>query len=173
MRTCFKRVVFAMLFMAMALSLSAHDIEQDGIYYDVVSISELTVKAVGLAGNKEGDVVIPEQIVLNGRNLSVLSVADEFAKNNKKITNLTILTQGKIGVSAFQGCSNLYSVTISDTLVSAYAFSGCSLLETVDAKNLTSIEVCAFSNCTSLITCDFPSVKEIKESAFYNNTALK
>ena len=42
MRTCFKRVVFAMLFMAMALSLSAHDIEQDGIYYDVVSISELT-----------------------------------------------------------------------------------------------------------------------------------
>ena len=68
MRTCFKRVVFAMLFMAMALSLSAHDIEQDGIYYDVVSISELTVKAVGLAGNKEGDVVIPEQIVLNGRN---------------------------------------------------------------------------------------------------------
>lgn len=173
MRTCFKRVVFAMLFMAMALSLSAHDIEQDGIYYDVVSISELTVKAVGLAGNKEGDVVIPEQIVLNGRNLSVLSVADEFAKNNKKITNLTILTQGKIGVSAFQGCSNLYSVTISDTLVSAYAFSGCSLLETVDAKNLTSIEVCAFSNCTSLITCDFPSVKEIKESAFYNCSMLE
>ena len=88
MRTCFKRVVFAMLFMAMALSLSAHDIEQDGIYYDVVSISELTVKAVGLAKDKEGDVVIPAQIVLNGRNLSVIDVVCVFTKNSEMISAL-------------------------------------------------------------------------------------
>lgn len=155
-----------MSFMAMALSLFAHDIEQNGIYYDVVSISELTVKAVGLAKDKEGDVVIPAQIVLNGRNLSVLSVADEFAKNNKKITNLTILTQGKIGESAFYGCDKLLSVVISDTLICNNAFSNCPLLKTVNAKELTSIGIYAFSNCTSLKICDFPSAKEIKMVRF-------
>lgn len=162
-----------MSFMAMALSLFAHDIEQNGIYYDVVSISELTVKAVGLAKDKEGDVVIPAQIVLNGRNLSVLSVADEFAKNNKKITNLTILTQGKIGESAFYGCDKLLSVVISDTLICNNAFSNCSLLKTVKAKELTSIGIYAFSNCTSLKICDFPSAKEIKNGAFYNCLKLE
>ena len=103
-----KTLVRNLLMLAAVLSVSAnafaYDFEVDGIYY-IVNISELTCEVVG--GDKEytGDVEIPSMVVLNGRQLSVVS----------------------IGSYAFSGCSNLTSVTIPETVttISNGAFFDC------------------------------------------------
>lgn len=63
-----KRIVttrFGML-VAMLLTIlpiSAYDFEVDGIYYEVISFSDLTCKVVSGDNEYEGDVVIPSEVV--------------------------------------------------------------------------------------------------------------
>ena len=108
-----KRIL--LLFSALMISISAlwaHDVEIDGIYYN---LSNKTAK-VTYRGNDEfeysneysGSVTIPEAITYNSEVYSVTS----------------------IGSSAFRYCSGLTSVTIpnSVTSIGSYAFSSCSSL---------------------------------------------
>lgn len=45
------------------LPISAYDFEVDGIYYEVISFSDLTCKVVSGDNEYEGDVVIPSEVV--------------------------------------------------------------------------------------------------------------
>lgn len=54
---------------------------------------------------------------------------------------------------AFNGCSSLTSITISDNVISidGYAFSYCSSLNSIKIPDsVTNIETGAFNECTSL-----------------------
>lgn len=82
-----------------------------------------------------------------------------------------------IGGSAFNGCSNLESVTIGDnvTSIAEGAFIWCSNLESVDiGDSVTSIGNNAFFDCSRLVSVTIPdSVTNIGNDAFGQCSSLK
>ena len=144
-----KAIKHSLLTIAMllcSLTASAHDFEVDGIYYDIISISDLTV-SVTYKGSEyssyreySGEVVIPEKVKCNGKEYSVK----------------------KIGYQAFSDCIGLTSVIIpnSVTEISTYAFQNCSGITNLTIPNsVTSINDRAFIGCSGKLTvnCDISS----------------
>ena len=75
-----------------------------------------------------------------------------------------------IGESAFEGCSDLTSVTLPAgvTTISKSAFETCTSLETINLENITEIGAEAFKNCSALSRVLLPEgLETIGESAFY------
>ena len=118
-KTMKKEIIKSLLAMACLLSSTsvlAYDFEVDGIYYDVVSFTELTCKVVKESSNKyyEGDVVIPATVDYANKTLTVVGIADETFRNCS-ITAITIPnTISSIGNYMFNNCSKLARVTIED-----------------------------------------------------------
>ena len=82
-----------------------------------------------------------------------------------------------IGWCAFNGCTSLTSVTITDSVtnIGDYAFYKCTSLTSITIPNsVTIIERGAFSDCTSLTSINIPdSVTNIGKSAFVSCTNLE
>ena len=78
----------------------------------------------------------------------------------------------KIGEKAFENCTSLTSIKLSDSLliIGRYAFSNCSGLENVIlGENITSIGEDAFYNCSSLINIAIPNgIVTISNQTFRN-----
>lgn len=75
-----------------------------------------------------------------------------------------------IGYSAFDGCTELHSISIPESVtnIGDGAFSGCTLLASIDISNsVTSIGGSAFADCTGLTSITLPhSVTSIYGGAF-------
>ena len=106
------------------------------------------------------DVVIPESIDVNGENIIVKATADS-AFNRSSLTSIYIPDSvATIGSSAFEGCSNLTTVTISEssqlTTIGESAFYNCSSLTSIYIPDsVTTIGSNAFSRCSNLATVTF------------------
>ena len=105
-----KRVLFKSLLAVACLlsstSVSAYDFEVDGIYYNVVSLPNLTAEIAGAETAKTSVTFsIPSEVTYMGRTFSII----------------------KIGSRTFDGCSGLTSVTIpnSVTSIGVSTFGGC------------------------------------------------
>jgi len=87
------------------LPASAYDFEVDGIYYNVLSVSDLTCEVTSGDSPYNDSVEIPATVNYNGKILSVISV----------------------GKNAFKDCANLKSLTIPSSIneLEDYSFSGC------------------------------------------------
>ena len=146
---------FSMLLLAFLLPAiaAAHDIEVDGIYYNING-DEATVTYKGTSYSEyneySGSVTIPATFTHDGITYFVIA----------------------IGEDAFCRCTGLTSVNIPNfvTEIGADAFSGCSRLTSIDIPNsVTAIGWYAFSGCTGLTNIDIPnSVTAIGEYTFYN-----
>ena len=139
-----------------SITASAYDFEVDDIYYNVVSMSDLTCEVTRGDNEYTGDVNIPEQVTYNKRTFSVISIRDKAFNGCSNLTSVTIPNSvTSIGDNAFEICRNLMSVTIPNSVTSIgdYAFSWCSGLTGVTIPNsVTTIENHAFNGCTSLET---------------------
>ena len=83
-----------------------------------------------------------------------------------------------IGYEAFNGCSNLATVTFNSRnaakAIGDYAFAGTNISAITIPETVESIGISAFSNCSSLNGIAIPaSVKTIGNYAFYETSALK
>ena len=91
----------------------------------------------------------------------------------KQFLKTVIITGGKsIGDYAFNGCSALTSITISDSVTSIgnYAFSGCSSLENIIIPNsVISIGNYVFENCNKLSSITLPFIGANKDGTEYTN----
>lgn len=192
--------LLAIICLLCSTSVSAYDFEVDGIYYDVVVLSDLTCKVVSGDQKYEGDIVIPSTVVYSNRTFSVVEIGNS-AFGNTDITSVTIpnsvtsievrafyrcnnLTHVTIpnsvtttGRNVFEDCKNLTSVKLSDSLtkIEYLLFSGCSNLTDVTIPNsVTEIGRQAFEKCTSLTSIAIPnSVTYLSDHIFYNCTSLK
>ena len=115
-------------------SISMDPVQIDGIYYQgnvADKVAEVTNKTGGTddgCNSYSGSITIPETVVYSGTTFSVTSV----------------------GVSAFDGSSDLISVTIPNSVnsIGDYAFYECSGLTSITIPNsVTSIGESAFDGC--------------------------
>ena len=142
---------FRFLFLALALMLSinasAHDFEVDGIYYYIISSSDLKVEVTyrgssydSYSDEYSGSVVIPEKVKYNYKEYSVTSIGWYAFRNCSGLTSVTIPNSvTSIGDRAFEGCSALTSVTIPNSVTSIgyMAFVGCDGLTAVHITDLS------------------------------------
>ncbi len=175
-----KRIYTTLLLAAITLfvcqTVSAYDIEVDGIYYDL-NISNMTATVTSGDEKYAGDVVIPSSVTYNTKTLKVPTIGGYAFSGCTSLTSVTIPNSvTEIGSSVFSGCTSLTSVTIpnSVTAIKGGAFNGCTSLTSVTIPNsVTTIEYNAFSGCTSLTSVTIPnSVTTIGECAFYCCTSL-
>lgn len=93
------------------------------------------------------------------------------------LTALTLPPLDELGFGAFQGCTELKSLTVSDglTVISEQAFYGCEKLDEVNlSASVTTIGDYAFGNCTALGSVTIPAtVTAISADAFYNCDQLE
>lgn len=135
-----------------SMSLFAYDLEVEGIYYNAnIEKMELTITSGDIPYS--GVISIPESVEYKGRTFSVVEIG-RGAFENSSIESVKVPGSIKtIEYNAFQGCTNLKEVKLSD--------------------GLTSIDD-SFRECSSLIEISIPNtVGSISEYAFWNTGLTK
>lgn len=98
--------------------------------------------------------------------------ANAFESNREIVSVYFISTCTSIGDYAFNGCSNLKSVTFAEnsklSYLGSYAFSDCDSLTEINLPyGLSSISMSVFQNCDALMSVMLPeSITVIEDSAF-------
>lgn len=134
-------------------------------------------EAVMAANNIDGNLVIPE-IVSDGHDEYTVVGIGEYSFSNNYITHLELPnTIEQIGNYAFDRCSKLQTVTLSDSLrvIGNYAFSWCSALQYINLPfSITDIGSGAFLSCYGLKQVIIPNkIENIGSYAFWNCTSLE
>ena len=196
-----KQMLITLAVLLCSVTASAYDFEVEGIYYNIISTTDLTVEVTNGDNKYSGEIILPSTITYKSKSLRLTRIGYKAFERCTNLTSIEIPNSvTSIETSAFSDCSNLKSITIGDavTRIRTYAFekctsltsieipnsvtsimdnvfSGCSNLATISIGNsVTSIGKCAFRNCSSLTNIEIPnSVTDIGESAFYGCSNLK
>lgn len=180
MKHLIKSLLLTVLVTLVSVSASAYDFEVDGIYYNVVSLSDLTCEVTykdSEGASYTGDVKIPSTVTYNRKTLSVTSVGEMAFRLCPELTSVEIPNSViAIGASAFARSASLNSVKLgsSVTSIGKSAFFHCASLASIEIPNsVTSIGSDMFAGCTSLTSIGIPnSVTNIEYNAFYGCTSL-
>ena len=128
MKTKLMKSLLAVACLLSSIGASAYDFTVDGIYYNATSVTDMTCSVTSGDVEYAGDITFPANVTYKNRTLAVTS----------------------IGSSAFDGCSELTSITIPNSVTSIgnYAFGGCHGLTSITIPNsVTSIGTAAFDGC--------------------------
>lgn len=85
----------------------------------------------------------------------------------------TVNVNGEISKYAFHNVTTVKEVSFTNTVVPAYAFFGCTALDTVDFATITEVNDGAFSGCTSLENVGLANVTTIGANAFENCAGIE
>lgn len=174
MNTRYKRFLTLTMALMSAIVTFAHDVEVDGIFYN---LNHKTKEAsVTFNGNKnktkgyENNITIPTNITIDNELYKVTSIGEEafMFSSFKSITIPNSISS--IGEDAFYNCKALTSVNIPNSVsrIEAKTFFNCrSLKEIIIPNSVTTICEWSFSNCDSLASITIPSsVTSIEKRAF-------
>ena len=130
-----------------SLTASAHDFEVDGIYYNVISDTDLTAEVTFKGGEYDdyeeyiGAMVVPSTVSYEGKIYRVIGIGGFAFHSCTNVTSISI-SEGveTIGIAAFTFCPSLERVYIPATMISIdeSAFNLCEKLTTivVDDENI-------------------------------------
>ena len=167
----------ALLFAVISLNVSAYDFEVDGIYYYITSYREMTVNVTSGDEKYSGDITIPSSVSYDGKDYIVTSIGSSAFEDCTSLTSITI-SDGVTSINgdAFEDCTSLTSVTIGKGLTSieSEAFKGCTDLTSINIPDgVTRIALCAFYDCSSLTSITIPDgVTSIEYEVFYGCSSL-
>lgn len=115
------------------------------MYYNIVSISDLTCEVTSGDSKYTGDVKIPSTVTYSGRTLTVTGIKSSAYSGCSGLTSVEIPNSvTSIGANTFRSCSSLSSVSIpnSVTSIGGRTFEGCSnLKELVIEDGTTTLEL--------------------------------
>lgn len=161
-----RQKIFTLLF-AIAVgtgTLWASGIEVNDIWYDFDLVNQtatVTCPDRYSITKYSGSVVIPETVMHNYDIYNVIAIGDGAFDGCIDLYSVIIPNSVvNIGDDAFSGCSDLTSIVIPNSVISIgnNAFSYCSSLSTVTIGNgLTTIGDCAFVHDTSLVSINIPN----------------
>lgn len=158
-------------------SASAYDFIADGIAYSITSFSDFECTVSSADVSYEGDIVIPAEVIYNGKRLTVVSIEDAAFENSAITSVILPKSITKIGEKSFYGCNSLHTVSLNEGLhsIGTEAFSNCALLQGIQfPQTLQSIEASCFEQCTSLEVVVFPqALTTLGESSFKGCSNLK
>ena len=145
----------------------------DTAYYNNTSNWENDVLYIGNHLIKANESLSGDYVIKVGTKC----IADDAFEGCTELTSVTIPDSvTSIGNYAFAGCTELTSVTIGDSVTSIgdYAFAGCTELTSVTiGDSVMSIDGSAFKGCSSLTSITIPgSVMNIGGSAFKGCSSL-
>ena len=153
-------------------NLTLYAIWDCALLYTITDEGNKQVELSGYEGEKpSGTLNIPATVTRNGIEYSVTSIGNYAFDGCSNLQSVTIPESvTTIGIHAFSGCSSLQSVTIPNSVtgIGNYAFSGCSSLQSITIPNsVTSIGNNAFQYCHNLQSVTIPnSVTSIGNDAF-------
>lgn len=167
-----KKISLLGIVVASLLMLSnAISAEQFGSFEYVIENDEVLITS--FLDNEATEVEIPAEI--EGYPVTLLEQAFQGCTNIESVTLPDSITS--IGYNTFTSCKNLAYITIPDsvTYIGSYAFAGCESLESITLPdNLGTIEYYAFADCISLTEINIPEgVTYIGWSSFENCSSLK
>ena len=180
----------------LSVSVSAYDIEVDGIYYNVLSIDTLTVEVTSGENKYSGNIVVPSQINFKDRIFKVIRIGGNafyqcqiqsisLPESIKEISSNAFQYCGqlqnitfpesleRIGGNAFYYCTQLQSITIPSNVnyIGGWCFDLCSGLQIVrfnDSRTKCKIEMCSFDNSIKKLYIGRP----LSRSEIYSHTEL-
>ena len=130
-----------------------HKYSEEEIELCIESISIFGLEGIE-CGSYSGNVEIPETVVFENQQYSVLKIGNRAFYASNTLTNVTIPESIiNIGGYAFSDCYNLNDVTIPSSVksIGRNAFEKCiSFNEIIIPGSVTSIEQDAFSGCTNV-----------------------
>ena len=133
-----KRFLYSLcLLWLFATTASAYDFMKDGIYYNILSDSELTCEVTSGSNDYSGSIVIPASVEYDGNIYSVTSIGYK-AFSNSAPTSIDIPNSvTSIGGYAFEYCRKLTSINIPNSVTSIeyFAFYYCDALTDLRIEN--------------------------------------
>lgn len=163
----------------LSVSVSAYDFEIDGMYYNVLSIDDLTVEVTSGDYKYSGNIVIPSQINFKDRNFKVIRIG-YCAFYQCQIQSILLPESIRvIGQEAFYKCNQLQSITLPESLESIgyKAFYNCEQLQSITIpSNVNSIMSESFGVCSSLQIVRFDDSRtrcEVNRDAFHICNSIK
>ena len=159
-----KKQLFLLAMFLLPIMANAYDFELDGFYYNVISVSDLTLELTtdveikdkynDTDNNKKysGDITIPKSINYKGKEWTIERINGTF-KFSTEMTSVSIPSSIiEIGECSFVGCYSLKEIVLSEGIQTigkdAFFFSG--LEKIIIPKNVSYVGRCAFCNCNSL-----------------------
>ncbi|MBQ9555389.1 MAG: leucine-rich repeat domain-containing protein [Muribaculaceae bacterium] len=164
-------LVLIALLASHAIHLLAQDIEANGIFYNIISDTQVAVAPAYYDGanHYQGCIILPERVYCDGINYDVAAIAPRAfwrsAVTEVQIPNSVTM----IGEAAFADAEQLANITLPLGLaaVSRYMLAGTALTHVVIPEGVTDIGTGAFEDCTGLRTVFLPaSLRRIGDRAF-------
>ena len=171
MKRLFNILMLIALLLSCGLNGHAQDIEASGIFYNIISDTQVAVAPAFVDGvnTYEGCIILPEKVYCDGVNYDVAAIAPR-AFWQSGVTEVQIPNSiTMIGEAAFADAEQLANITlpISLTAVSRYMLAGTAITNLVIPEGVTDIGAGAFEDCSNLHTIFLPaSLQHIGEKAF-------
>ena len=166
MKTNRIKTLLTAVLLSLCASVSAYDFTVDGLYYNIVSIEDLTCE---ITYNDNGDIhsghfVIPEKVTYNNKTLTVVGIDSYAFYHWSELSSVTIPnTVTYIDSEAFEECGAITSITIpsSVTYIGRMAFNECKSLNNIvfeDGDKTLEWEYSYYNNCAIFDGCPIDSL---------------
>ena len=169
-----KKILFSWLLCFLSISrLLAYDIEQDGIYYNILKdgpLGKVEITHAGYPNTYSDTVSVPNSVYLSGGtgplygrdSYSVVSIGDCAFVLCRNLKCIHCRNVDYIGAYAFYGCTQLANLDLPDGMIREHAFENCSGVTSIvitDNSGYMLIADSAFAGCKNLakITC-YPKI---------------
>ncbi len=133
-----KQLLTTMAVLLCSIVANAYDFYVDGIYYSVISTTDLTVEVTYGDKNYSGNIIIPSTFNYNSKTLTVTKIGENAFLNCDSVTNVKIPNSvTTIEYQSFSRCTSLSSIIIpnSVTNINCFAFYKCDSLKHIHIEN--------------------------------------